>query len=109
MELVLLVIHIVIVITMIILVLLQRSEGGALGIGGGGNFMSRRALGNALTRTTIILATLFFLTSIGLTVIATLESNYSVLDEVIETDDSSNIQAPGPLIPESESDLPKPE
>src|SRR5579885_860407 len=50
-------------------VLLQRSEGGALGLGGGG-FLTGRGQANALTRATAILAGLFFLTSIGLTLLA---------------------------------------
>ena len=64
-----------VVLAMIALVLLQRSEGGALGIGGGGGgMMTGRGVGNLLTRTTGILAVAFFATSIGLTIIAKLES-----------------------------------
>jgi preprotein translocase subunit SecG len=57
---------------MIVVILLQRSEGGALGIGGGGSggLMSVRGQANLLTRTTIILASLFFATSIGLTILS---------------------------------------
>ena len=68
---VLLVIHLLIAIAMVGVILLQRSEGGALGIGGsGGGLMSGRAAGNLLTRTTAILATGFFLTSLGLALLA---------------------------------------
>lgn len=68
---VLLVIHVLIAIALIATVLLQRSEGGALGIGGGGGgMMSSRGTGNLLSRSTAILAACFFLTSIALTVIA---------------------------------------
>jgi preprotein translocase subunit SecG len=73
MQTVLLVIHLIIALALIGAVLLQRSEGGALGIGsggGGGNLFSARGVGNALTRTTAILALCFFITSIGLTVMA---------------------------------------
>jgi preprotein translocase subunit SecG len=70
METVLLVIHLMLVAAMIGLVLVQRSEGGALGIGGGGNFMAARSTGNVLTRTTTILAGAFFATSIALTILA---------------------------------------
>ena len=70
METVVLVIHLILVATMIAIVLLQRSEGGALGIGGGGNFMAARGTGNVLTRVTTILAAAFFVTSIVLTAIA---------------------------------------
>ena len=67
---VLLIIHIMIAAALIAVVLLQRSEGGALGIGGGGGFMTGRSAGNALTKTTAVLAAMFFATSLGLTVIA---------------------------------------
>ena len=74
MQTVLLVIHLIVALALIGAVLLQRSEGGALGIGGGGggggNLFSARGVGNALTRTTAILALCFFLTSIGLTLLA---------------------------------------
>ena len=73
MQTVLLVIHLIIALALIGAVLLQRSEGGALGIGsggGGGNLFSARGVGNALTRTTAILALCFFITSIGLTLLA---------------------------------------
>lgn len=74
MQTVLLVIHLIIALALIGVVLLQRSEGGALGIGGGGgggNLFTARGVGNALTRTTAYLAIAFFLTSIGLTLMAT--------------------------------------
>jgi len=69
---VLLVIHLLIAIAMVGFILLQRSEGGALGIGGGtgGGLMTGRAAGNLLTRTTGILATGFFITSLGLAILA---------------------------------------
>ncbi|HUQ35383.1 MAG TPA: preprotein translocase subunit SecG [Aestuariivirga sp.] len=74
MQTVLLVVHLIVALALIGAVLLQRSEGGALGIGsgggGGGNLFSARGVGNALTRTTAILALCFFITSIGLTLIA---------------------------------------
>jgi preprotein translocase subunit SecG len=74
MQTVLLVIHLIIALALIGAVLLQRSDGGALGIGsgggGGGNLFSARGVGNALPRTTAILALCFFITSIGLTLIA---------------------------------------
>lgn len=68
---IILVVHLLIAIALVGTILLQRSEGGALGIGGGGGgLMSGRAAGNLLTRTTAILATVFFLTSLGLAIIA---------------------------------------
>ncbi len=67
---VLLVVHLLIALALVGVILLQRSEGGALGIGGGGGMMTSRAAGNLLTRTTAILATGFFVTSLGLALIA---------------------------------------
>ena len=63
-------------------ILLQRSEGGALGMGGGpSGFMSARGAGNLLTRATSILATLFFLLAIGLTVSGNMtRANRSIVD-----------------------------
>jgi len=60
------VVHVFIAIALIGVVLLQKSEGGALGMGGGGmsGFMTGRSTANLLTRTTAILAALFFATSI---------------------------------------------
>jgi preprotein translocase subunit SecG len=66
---VLLVIHIMIAAALVGIVLMQRSEGGALGMGGGG-FMSGRGQANFLTRTTAYLAVAFFATSIALTLVA---------------------------------------
>ena len=80
---VLLVVHLMIAIALVGAVLLQRSEGGALGIGGGGGggFMTGRGTANALTRLTAALALGFFVTSIGLTVLARYEhSKGSILD-----------------------------
>ncbi|MYZ50170.1 preprotein translocase subunit SecG, partial [Propylenella binzhouense] len=83
MQTVLIVIHLMVVLAMIGLVLLQRSEGGALGIGGSGNFLSGRSAGNLLTRSTGILAAVFFATSIGLTLLARLESRPAdILDQL---------------------------
>jgi preprotein translocase subunit SecG len=83
-----------VIVAMVALVLLQRSEGGALGIGGGGGFMASRGQGNILTRSTGILAAAFFATSIVLSVLAQMNAPPSaILDEVpaaaptpIETD-----------------------
>lgn len=66
MTTIILTIHILIVLALIGVVLLQRSEGGALGMGGGGGFLTGRGAANALTRTTSVLAALFFATSIAL-------------------------------------------
>lgn len=72
MDKVLLVLHLLIATALVGVVLLQRSEGGGLGMGGGGSggFMTGRGTANLLTRTTAALAAAFFLTSIGLTLLA---------------------------------------
>jgi preprotein translocase subunit SecG len=70
MQHVVIVVHLMIVLAMIGAVLLQRSEGGGLGIGSSGGFMTSRGTANVLTRTTAILAGLFFLTSLILSIIA---------------------------------------
>src|SRR5215211_6743668 len=66
MIILLFIIHVLIALALIGVVLLQKSEGGALGMGGGGmsGFMTGRSTANLLTRTTAILAVLFFVTSI---------------------------------------------
>jgi preprotein translocase subunit SecG len=70
MQSVLIVIHLLVVIALVAVVLLQRSEGGALGVGGGGGFMTGRGQANALSRATAILGALFFATAILMSVIA---------------------------------------
>src|SRR3974390_2615681 len=70
MQQVVLVIHLMLVLALIGVVLLQRSEGGGLGIGGGGGFMTSRGTANVLTRATAILAGLFFVTSLILSILA---------------------------------------
>ena len=71
MNTVLLLIHVMVAVALVGVILLQRSEGGALGIGGGGGgFMTGRSAGNALTKTTAILAACFFATSLVLSIIA---------------------------------------
>lgn len=91
MQTVLIVIHLMIVLALVGVVLIQRSEGGGLGIGGGSGFMSARGTANALTRTTGILATLFFITSLALGIIARHESQPSdILDRIPATSGSGN-------------------
>jgi len=70
---VIIVIHLFLAVALIGVVLLQKSEGGALGMGGGGGmsgFMTGRSTANLLTRTTAALTTAFFATSIALAIIA---------------------------------------
>ncbi|MGP4689923.1 MULTISPECIES: preprotein translocase subunit SecG [Rhizobium/Agrobacterium group] len=83
MQNVLIVIHLMIVLALVGVVLIQRSEGGGLGIGGGSGFMSARGTANALTRTTAILAALFFATSLGLGLLTRYESRPTdILDRI---------------------------
>jgi len=82
MQTVVILIHLMIVLAMVGLILIQKSEGGGLGMGGGGGgFMSSRGTTNVLTRTTAILAGIFFVTSLFLSIMAGLERKpRSVLD-----------------------------
>jgi len=70
MQHVVIVIHLMLVLALIGVVLLQKSEGGGLGIGSTGGFMSSRGTANVLTRATAILAGLFFATSLILSILA---------------------------------------
>ena len=99
METILIVANIVLAIVLIIIVLLQRSEGGALGLGlSQDNFASTRSVGNFLTKTTAIIATLFIISSISLVVLSRgdLEETQSVLEKIEEEKDLET-----PKIPES--------
>lgn len=86
---VILVIHLIIALALIGVVLIQRSEGGALGIGSGGgagSLFSARGVGNTLTRATAILALAFFITSIALTMLSTKRTGGgSIFDSVPTT------------------------
>ena len=99
MENLILIINIILAILLIGVILLQRSEGGALGLGvSQDNFISSRSAGSFLTKATAIIATLFIITSISLTIISKEEiSSTSVLEKVEEEKDSSE-----PEIPKSE-------
>ncbi len=78
---ILLTFHILVCIALISVVLLQRSEGGALGMGGGpSGFMTARGAGDLLTRTTWILGSLFFILSFALTMLSG-RSAGSVVDQ----------------------------
>ncbi|HEY0266436.1 MAG TPA: preprotein translocase subunit SecG [Rhizomicrobium sp.] len=108
MQTLLLVAELLIAAALIIFVLLQRSEGGALGMGGGGGGMgglfSPRGAADTLTRTTAILAFLFFATCIGLNLLALHGRNEtSILDSVPGTTGPAKPVAPalpiGPSVP----------
>ncbi|MEE8351570.1 MAG: preprotein translocase subunit SecG [Rhodospirillales bacterium] len=88
---VVLIIHLILAITLVGLVLIQRSEGGALGMGGGGGggmggFMTGRAAGDLLTRSTAIVAACFMATSLTLAILAAnTRSSGSLLDQPAPT------------------------
>ena len=81
---------------MVGVVLLQKSEGGALGIGTSqDSFISSRSAGNILTRVTAIIATLFIISTISLTIITNEEiSSSSVLEKVDDKTESSEPEIP---------------
>ncbi|SES08263.1 preprotein translocase subunit SecG [Rhizobium sp. NFR03] len=91
MQEVLLVIYLMVVLALIGVVLIQRSEGGGLGVGGGSGFMSARGTANALTRTTAILATLFFVLALAMSIYARYQPNATdVLDRIPGTTNNGN-------------------
>ena len=95
MENILLVINIILALILVSLILLQKSEGGALGIGvSQENFMLSRSAGSFMTKATAIVATLFIICSLALTIIsrAELTPTSSVLDTIEEkTEDTPSI------------------
>ena len=98
MENILLTINVILAILLVVLVLIQKSEGGALGIGiSQDNFMFSRSAGDFLTKATGFVATLFIICSLSLTIVSRgdLEPTLSVIDKVEE--DSSD----SPEIPEN--------
>jgi preprotein translocase subunit SecG len=81
MQTVVIVIHLMVIVALVAVVLLQRSEGGALGMGGGDQFMTMRGQGNVLTRATTILGAIFFATSLAMSVLNRLNAPpTSILD-----------------------------
>ena len=100
METLLLIVHIILAILLIGSVLLQKSDGGALGRGGNSdNLMSSRSAGNFLTKFTAVLAFLFIITSISLTLINKKDtSQKSIIDKIEQLDKNTNTQ---PKIPSS--------
>ena len=95
MENILLVLNIIFAIILVLIVLMQKSEGGALGIGvSQENLMFSKSTGNFMTKITAVVATLFIICSLGLTIIsrADLAPTSSVLDNVKEkTEDTPSI------------------
>tara|TARA_B100000989_G_C19272096_1_gene356681 strand:+ start:88 stop:381 length:294 start_codon:yes stop_codon:yes gene_type:complete len=92
MENILLILNIILAFILVILVLLQKSEGGALGIGvSQDNFMFSRSAGNFMTKATAIVATLFIICSLSLTILSreNVTSSGSVLDKIEENNDET--------------------
>jgi len=97
MENVILTVHLILALLLIGVVLLQRSEGGGLGMGGGGA-MSGRAAATALTKLTWLFAVLFIGTSITLTVIAAQKAGTgSIIDQIGGTAPAPDAPAQAPL------------
>tara|TARA_Y100000590_G_scaffold54515_1_gene56923 strand:- start:802 stop:1104 length:303 start_codon:yes stop_codon:yes gene_type:complete len=98
MENILLVVNVILAIVLVLLVLVQKSEGGALGIGvSQDNFMFSRSAGNFFTKATTIIATLFIVCSLSLTIVSRgeLTPSTSVIDKIEENSDDA------PKIPEN--------
>ena len=95
MENILLVLNIIFAVILVLLILMQKSEGGALGIGvSQENMMFSKSAGNFMTKATAVIATLFIICSLGLTIISRgeLTPTSSVLDTVEEkTEDTPSI------------------
>ena len=96
MENLILILNIILAILLVGVILLQRSEGGALGLGvSQDSFVTSRSAGSFLTKVTAIIATLFIITSISLTIISKEEfSSTSVLEKVEEERDPTEPEIP---------------
>ncbi|MSO65261.1 MAG: preprotein translocase subunit SecG [Alphaproteobacteria bacterium] len=100
MQTVLLIIHALIGVALIGAVLVQRSEGGALGIGGSGGLVTGRQASSALTKTTGGLATAFMVTSVLLAVLAGVSTRpKSLLDQPVSTELSTPESSREPAVP----------
>ena len=98
MESILITVNIIFAIILVVTILLQRSEGGALGLGvSQDNFTSSRTVGNFLTKFTAIIATLFIITSISLVAIS--RDDIRETQSVLEKEETKNSNLP--QIPES--------
>ena len=97
MENILLTIDIILAILLIILILIQKSEGGALGLGvSQESFMFSRTAGDFFSKSTAIVATLFIICSLGLTIIShqDLPSSSSIIDKIEENEDDNTPKIP---------------
>ncbi|MCX7559202.1 preprotein translocase subunit SecG [Sulfitobacter sp. F26204] len=111
MENVVLIIHLLLALGLIAVVLMQRSEGGGLGMGGGGA-ISGRSAATALGKLTWLLGAAFIITSITLTVIVAQQSaGSSVIDRLsatppAATQDETGLPSGDLLLPPTDSDAP---
>ena len=96
MENIILVLNVILAILLVAIILLQKSEGGALGLGvSQDSFVSSRSAGSFLTKATAVIATLFIITSISLTIISKNEfSNTSVIEKTQDKEDLTEPQIP---------------
>ena len=96
MENIILALDIILAVLLVVIILLQKSEGGALGIGvSQDSFISSRSAGGFLSKATAVIATLFIITSISLTIMSKEEfSSTSVLEKIEEKEDLSEPQIP---------------
>ena len=100
MENILLIFNVILAVILVLLVLFQKSEGGALGIGvSQDSFMFSRSAGDFLTKATAVVATLFIICSLSLTIIsrAELEPTTSVIDKIEENSEDT------PKIPDNKN------
>ena len=100
MENILLIFNVILVVILVLLVLFQKSEGGALGIGvSQDSFMFSRSAGDFLTKATAVVATLFIICSLSLTIISRgeLEPTTSVIDKIEENSEDT------PKIPDNKN------
>ena len=88
--------NIIFAVLLVVVILIQKSEGGALGLGvSQDSFISSRSASNFLSKTTGIIATIFIITSILMTILSQKEiSRTSVLEKIEEKQDSSEPQIP---------------
>ena len=96
MENIILVLNIILAVLLVAIILIQKSEGGALGLGvSQDSFVSSRSAGGILTKATAVIATLFIITRISLTIMSKEEfSGSSVLEKIEEKKDLSEPQIP---------------
>ena len=100
MENIILIVNIFLAVILVLIILIQKSEGGALGVGvSQDSFISSRSAGSFLTKATAIIATLFIITSISLTIMSKEEFSSSSVLEKVETEEKESSE---PEIPKSE-------